>query len=364
MTISDSTVEAGASASEKHGHSTLERPRIGIVKLGAIGDVVNSLPFVNRLRDAWPEAHITWCIAPLAHKLVVGHAAVDDFLILELRRPSQWFRHMLELRRARFDLVIDLQRIAKSGLVARISGAKRRLGFDRARSKESSWVFMTERIPPNDAPGVTVEQYLEFADHLGLPPSPTRWDLPQSTYARSDQQEPLIVINPGASKEANRWPAVYWAELCRELVEEFGASIVVTGGAEDRALASELQQQSGVALVDSCGQYSLKESAGLFAAADLFVGGDTGPLHMAVAVGTPVVALFGAADPARTGPHGQSSRVVSHWVPCSPCRKRICLIEGHPCMRDLEVERVLEKIRETLVGRPRSGRSNVDLRAF
>ena len=339
-----------------------ERLRVGLVKLGAIGDVVNSLPFVNRLRDAWPQAHITWCIAPLAHGLVQGHPAIDEFLVLDLTRPSLWPRYVLQLRRARFDLVIDLQRLAKSGLIARLSGAPRRLGFDRARSKESSWIFMNELIPANPTPGVTVEQYLEFADHLRLPPSPTRWDLPLPARPRHHSERPSIVINPGASKDANRWPPAYWASLCRKLVEEFGASVVVTGGAEDRELAQELQTRAGVPLENACGRFGLKESASLFRAADLFVGGDTGPLHIAVAVGTPVVALFGAADPLRTGPHGQAQQVVRHLVPCAPCRKRSCPIEGHPCMRDLEVEVVLSKVRETLSPRAVARRANADLR--
>ena len=318
--------------------------RVCIVKLGAIGDVVNSLPFVNRLRDGWPRAHISWCIAPLAHSLVAGHPAVDEFLVLDLHRITRWPGYVRQLRRSRFDLVVDLQRIAKSALIARCTGAPRRLGFDRARSKEWSWVLMTECIAPREATGVTVEQYLEFADYLGLPPSEARWDLPQRPFERGPDCRPMVVINPGASKEANRWAPDRWAELCRRLIASHQARIVIAGGPEDRGLARQLRELAGVPLEDSCGHLSLVESAGLFAAADLFVGGDTGPLHMAVAVGTPTVALFGAADPGRTGPYGQGHGVIRQELPCAPCRKRRCPLAGHPCMSGLEVGRVHAKV--------------------
>jgi ADP-heptose:LPS heptosyltransferase len=125
-----------------------EAERIGIIKLGAIGDVVNSLPFANRLRAAVPKARITWVIAPLSHSLVAGHAAVDEFFVADVKAPRSWDAIVGGLRERHFDLVIDLQRILKSAVLALASGAPRRLGFDRARSKEGAWLFATDRIPP------------------------------------------------------------------------------------------------------------------------------------------------------------------------------------------------------------------------
>ena len=120
---------------------------IALVKLGAIGDVVNSLPLVCRLRAGLPEARLTWIIAPLAHGLVEGHDAVDEFLVVDVKDRAQWRPTLRRLREARFDLVIDLQRILKSGVITRATGAPRRLGFDRARTKELSWLFTSERMP-------------------------------------------------------------------------------------------------------------------------------------------------------------------------------------------------------------------------
>jgi ADP-heptose:LPS heptosyltransferase len=322
--------------------------RIGLVRLGAIGDAVNVLPLVCRLRDGWPAARITWVIGPKAHAAVRGHRAVDEFLVCDVARPGNWPGIARELRARRFELTLDLQRILKSGILTRVSGAPRRVGFDRARCKEWSQLFATEHIAANAAPGVTVAQYLEFADHLGLPPSPLRWDLPRVPYAGGASGAPRAVVHVGATKSANRWAPERWAELVTRLVREGGLSVHLTGGPAERAAVDLVKRLAPVALVDECARLSLQETAGLIESARVFVGGDSGPLHMAVAVGTPVVALYGAADPARTGPHGGARWVVSNPVPCSPCRRRTCNVPGHPCMNGLEVERVLERVRERL----------------
>jgi ADP-heptose:LPS heptosyltransferase len=322
--------------------------RIGIVKLGAIGDVVNTLPFVHRLRLGHPAAHVTWIIGPAAHALVEGHAAIDRFLVLDVRARASWPAFLRELRAARLDLAIDLQRILKSGIVTRASGAPLRLGFDRARCKEGSWIFTNHKLAPNPRPGVTVEQYLEFADWLECPPSAPRWDLPYLPFDPPAGERARIVVNVGASKPANRWPTEAWRRLCALLVDELGAEVHLTGGAVDRAVAAEVRSVRPAAIADHAGALSLKGSAGLIRSAQLFVGGDTGPLHVAAAVGTPAVALFGAADPARTGPYGAGHVVVTNPVPCSPCRRRTCNVPGHPCMTGLAPELVLARVRALL----------------
>ncbi len=325
--------------------------RIAVVKLGAIGDVVNSLPFVNRLRAGYPRAELAWVIGPLAHALVAGQRSVDRFLVFDARDRARWRPFAAELRAQRFDLVIDLQRILKSGLITRASGAPHRLGFDRARCKELNWLFTNERIPPNARPGVTVAQYLEFADHLGCPAVEPTWELPYEPFPRDDRARPRVVVNVGATKPANRWYVEKWAAVCAALVREHDADVHLTGGPGDRAETAQVARASGVPVDDQAGKLSLKESAGLIASADLFVGCDTGPMHVAAAVGTPIVALFGAADPARTGPFGTGHAVVRRPTPCSPCRRRECNVEGHPCMRELDVAVVLEAVRAALARR-------------
>jgi ADP-heptose:LPS heptosyltransferase len=322
---------------------------ICLVKLGAIGDVVNTLPLVHRLRRGRPDARISWVIAPLAHALLEGHPEVDEFLVLDVKRRTSWPSFLRELRSREFELVIDLQRILKSGLVTRLSGAPRRLGFDRARCKELSWLFTNERLATNASPGVTVAQYLEFADHLGLPDCEPVWNLPFTPWSGPP---PALCLGVGASKSANLWPVERWAELVRRLVEGRGCPavpperIALCGGPQDRAATDALLTRVPAGLLDTVGRLSLKQSAGLIAASELFIGGDTGPLHIAVAVGTPVAALFGAADPLRTGPYLRPQSVIYRPADCSPCRQRDCTIAGHPCMRGIEAAAVLEHIHD------------------
>jgi ADP-heptose:LPS heptosyltransferase len=295
---------------------------------------------------------------------------VDEFLLLDRAAPAGTRRFIRELRRRDFDLAIDLQRLTKSGLITRLCGAPRRLGFDRQRCKEQNSWFTNEKIPSRTAPGTTLDQYLEFADHLELPPTPVTWELPieapppastvpdatpdnarTSTADRTAGGGPNIVINLGASKEANLWSVGAWAELCLALHKTIGARIELSGGPQDRPRATEVATRAGIPLGDRVGQLSLKQTGGLIAEADLFIGCDTGPLHMAVAVNTPVVALFGSSDPARTGPWGQAEGVVQAPPPaagCAPCRKRTCFVAGHPCMADLSVAAVMERVQARL----------------
>lgn len=323
--------------------------RILIVKLGAIGDVVNALPCVNRLRRGLPGARISWAIGPLAHRLVAGHPAVDEFLELDLARPGSWAHAVRRLRAGRFDLALDLQRLLKSGLLAWSSGAPLRVGFDRARCKEGSHLFTNLRLAPNPRPGTTVAQYLEFADLLGIPPCEPEWRLPYEPWTGDGEPGgPRVTLNLGASKPANRWYADRWARLAEGLVREEGARVRLSGGPEDRPLAAEVARLCAAPLRDCVGELTLPQSAGLLAASDLVIACDTGPLHVAVALGVPVVALFGAADPARTGPFGRPGSVVSVPTICAPCRRRTCFVAGHPCMTELAPELVLERARAAL----------------
>ena len=331
---------------------------IAVVKLGAIGDAVNSLPLVNRLRAGYPRSRITWIIGPLAHSLLAGHPAVDEFLVFDSRRARAWPGMLREVRRKRFDLVIDLQRILKSGVITCATGSKVRLGFDRARCKEASWLFTNFQLAPNRNPGVTLEQYLEFADWLELPSAPVRWDLPFEPVDRPSGPgragETRVIVNIGASKPANRWYPERWAELCGRLQRELDLSVHLIGSSEDRAIADEVLARSSAAIADRVGRLSLKQTAGLIRTARLFIGCDTGPLHIAAALETPCVALFGASDPSRTGPYGQAAGIVARPAPCSPCRRRTCNVHGHPCMRDISVELVIARARDVLASERRA----------
>jgi len=339
--------------------------RILVVRLGAIGDVVNALVFATAVKDASPRTEIGWVVHPLARPLVEGHPSVDRVHVWHKRGGWGELKSLLrELRAARYDLAVDLQRIQKSALLARFSGAPRVLGYDRARAKELSWLWSTERIPAGAPHAHMVEHYLAFARRLGIADPAARHLLPVDSAAEAWAAEFVaelgaapVLVNLGATKPSNRWVSGRFGELALRLHAELGAPVVFTGGEADReterAARAVVGDQAGIR--STVGETSLLQLLALERRARLFVGCDTGPMHMAVAVGTPTVVLFGPADPRRTGPWSAVDandvdlpgphRVVRERPPCSPCNRRTCNQPRHVCMEDLTVERVVGAVR-------------------
>ena len=327
-------------------------PKVLIVRLGAIGDVTNALVFASALAAQEPSPEIGWVVHELALPLVEGHPAVDRVHLWRRKSGLAGLRALVaELRRERYDIAVDLQRITKSALVARLSGAPRVLGYDRARAKEASWIWTREQIPRGDPRAHMVEQYLEFARYLGLADPPDRRELPPDAEADAWAAATVralggapILLNVGASKPANRWLPERFGELAQGLQAALGAPIALIGGPNDaQAGARAMRAAAGaIGVHDLVGRTSLRQLCALTSHARLFVGCDTGPMHIAAACGTPVVALFGPADPTRTGPYGDGHRVVRELPPCAPCNRKHCNQSRHACMEDISVERVLD----------------------
>ncbi|MEW6071015.1 MAG: glycosyltransferase family 9 protein [Planctomycetota bacterium] len=321
--------------------------RVLIVRLGAIGDVANALVVAAALRAHRPAIEIGWAVHELAHPLVAGHPCVDRVHLWRRTEGLTGLRRVLaEIRERRYGLAIDLQRIGKSGLLARLSRAPRTLGFDRRRAKELSWLWHTDTIPPGDPHAHMVEQYMEFVRAVGIEGAVPHHVLPADAAADAWAERTTagiggspVVVCVGASKPPNRWPAERWGELAAALAARAMPPIVLAGGPEDRALfaAALAAASAGGPVHDLVGRTSLRELIALLRRARLFVGGDTGPMHLAGAVGAPVVALFGPADPRRTGPWGRRARVVQH---------------GSRRMEAIGVEEVLAACAELLDSRP------------
>jgi len=325
------------------------------VRLGAIGDVANALVFATALKDARPDLHLGWVVHPLAAPLVEHHPCVDRVHLL--RRDGgllELARLVLELRGERYDAAVDLQRLQKSALLARLSGAPRVLGYARSEVKELSWLWTRERIELPPGAVHMVERYLAAARHLGARSGPRHAFPPDEAaeaWARGWSREfgaPPVVVGLGASKPANRWPPERFGALARALAEEHDLPVCLIGGPSDRPAAAEARRAAGPAVHDFVGETSLAQLVALLRSAQLFVGCDTGPMHLAAAVGTPVVALFGPADPARTGPFGPGHVVLREPPPCAPCGRRTCNQPRHACMEDLTVAGVLAAVRTRL----------------
>ncbi len=334
----------------------MDKPgKILIVKLGSIGDVVNTLPLVNALREGLPEAEIVWLIEPKSFPIVEGQRSVDRFIIH--RRGDGWpaARETLrEIREFGPDLVIDLQRILRSSFFTYFSGCRERLGFDRRRSKEFSWLLTNRKISPADPRRHMVKQYLEFAQYLGISlPRPPRFDLPVvngdcDTARRLIPDKLLesgfIACNIGAAKPANRWPVFRWIELIDLILSRRGEGVVLTGGAQDRERGRQIREQvsSRQGLSDCTGRTTLKQLGGLFSLARAVVSGDTGPMHIASALGVRTVGIFGPADPRRTGPFHHLDLVIRSPAECAPCGRRRC--RRSRCLEEIPADWVLQKV--------------------
>ncbi|MFT5291434.1 MAG: heptosyltransferase-1 [Planctomycetota bacterium] len=293
--------------------------RLLIVRTGAIGDVVNALVFATAVKQAYPATEIGWVVHGLARPLVTGHPSVDRVHVWARGGGLAEVRRLLrEIREVGYGMAVDLQRIQKSALIARFSGADRVLGLDRGRAKELSWLWTKEHVAAKPGEQHMVDLYMGFARYLGID-VPARRLLPNNEAAERWADAFLgelgaapVLVNLGATKPENRWIPERFGQLADALAGELGAPVVFTGSEADRAMeVGALAALAGESKVRSTvGQTDLLQLLALERRSRLFIGCDTGPMHMAAAVGTPCVVLFGPADPERTGPFGEGHSIV------------------------------------------------------
>ncbi|MFM7136067.1 MAG: glycosyltransferase family 9 protein [Planctomycetota bacterium] len=287
---------------------------IVVIKLSAIGDVLHGVPVAVALKRAFPEARIGWAVEGRAADVIAGHHAVDHLFRLPrgwLKSPSAVHTLRRQLRAFAPDVAIDLQGLLKSGVATRLSGAPMRIGFARPVARECSWLAFTNPVKP--VATHVVERNCDLLVPLGIRESRPCFDMPSWPVSRERVRnwlaglrlpEPPVVINPGAGWASKRWPAERFAALARCLHRRHGIRpIVVWGGAAERDAAEQIAAEScGEAIVAA--ETTLQDLGELFRLARMVISGDTGPLHLAAAVGTPCVGLFGPVPAARNGPYG------------------------------------------------------------
>jgi len=341
----------------------LQRPwRILLVKLSSLGDVIHALPTLEALRALYPQGQITWLVEAVNAPLLAGHPALDEVWPMPRLRlggnrfwgdMGQLLRVARRLREEPFDLVIDLQGLLKSAMWVALAKSPRKLGYDRTR--ELSYLALTERLPPYDQDEHAVRRYLNVARRLGAPAGPPRFRLgfPEpkdlSRLVPLEAGRPLVILHPGARWASKLWPAGHWARLAGWLAQELGFQVAITGSPGDRDLVAEMVSRTDAPLVNLAGRTTLAELAALLKNARLAVTTDTGPMHLAAALGTPVAALFGPTAPWRTGPFGEGHEVLRLELPCSPCFRRQC--PEPRCLIDLPVAAVQEAVEKILVRR-------------
>ncbi|MEA3222587.1 MAG: glycosyltransferase family 9 protein [Thermodesulfobacteriota bacterium] len=313
-----------------------------IIKLGSLGDVINTLPLVINLKR-YMHADVSWVVEPLSYPIVAEHSYVDHAILFDRYNWAEALPGLIKQLRCRnFDVVLDLQRIIKSALFCQASKAKRRIGFDKKRCKESSYLFPFERIPESDPNTHMVFQYLEFGKYLGIKNPDIRWDIPVKGITPYNLPDDYVVLNLGATKKANRWNAKGFADLAKGIRRRFQMVSVLTGASQDIPMAKEILTMADSEVIALVGKTSVLELKEVLAGSKVVVSCDTGPMHLASAIGKDVVALFGPSDPKRTGPF--KGQVIQKDVGCNPCNARRC---SNPiCMEAITSDDVIERLEE------------------
>jgi heptosyltransferase-1 len=337
-----------------------------MVRLSAIGDVVNTLHSLSALRSRYPEAYIAWLVEDKARAVLDGHPYVDEIFVFESKTLQKNFTGIhtfpvaLEdslsfvrvLRARRFDFSLDFQGNLKSGILIRLANARIRIGYDRRSTKEMNFLFNNHHVLLKNPRIHRVERHFSLLTALGIMmdtiPDPV-FPLPEAVQEFADEYLrrvnpdglPVIILHPGTSEfgTIKRWPAPFFGRLADMLLSRYRAIVLVTYGPGEEPRAG--------AVVNSCGHHlympatgSLSQLAGLIRKASLFIAADTGPVHIAAAMKVPVVALFGPKDPVIYGPYSTPREIIQPPLPCQPCGRRSC--DDPACMTAISPEEVFE----------------------
>jgi heptosyltransferase I len=334
--------------------------RVLIILLGAIGDVVRALPLLGRIRGAWPDAHIAWAIEPLSAPVLGGHPWLDGTIIYDRSRaPWSFLPFLKRIREGHFDLAIDLQRHLKSGIISMYSGAHDRIGFAPANTKEGNHRFATRYIEPQPEMRLKLMQYQAFGDALGIPQAPIEFGLAPADRDEArvaellkDAPRPLLGVIVGSS-----WPSrIYFPEMIAAAIRDLARANghgkamfpVLLGGPDETALGAQVVSAlDGVSALNLVGKTSIRDLIGIFSQCDAAFGPDSGPMHIAAAVGCPIVSLWGATSSERSAPWGFDAYALTGEIPCHPCYLRKCPI-GRECMRRIEPAAVASMVRRAI----------------
>jgi heptosyltransferase I len=292
-----------------------------VLRLSAIGDTCHALAVIRRLQDNWPEVRITWIIGKTESALMSDIPDLD-FIVFDKSRGRAAYQ---EVRRAlagrRFDAALCMHASMRANLIVRSLPADVRLGFDRARARDFQWLFTNRRIPAARGEHA-MDAMMAFATAIGAAQTDLRWDIPLPDADRAfaeqvaDGTRPLVVISPCSSQRARNfrnWRVENYAAVIAHLESRYGARVALTGG------RSDLERRYGRSLAESSravnltGETTLKQLAALIAAADLVICPDSGPAHMATALGTTVVGLYATSNPDRTGPYLSKKYTINRY---------------------------------------------------
>ncbi|OAM92763.1 heptosyltransferase-1 [Pelosinus fermentans] len=332
-----------------------------IVKLSAIGDVIHALPVAHALKQTYPDARITWVVEKPAYDLLTNNPDIDEIIIFDKPKfksltglLSNGYAFSKLLKSYKFDLAIDLQGLFKSAAISYLSGAPKRLVYCNARELSDK---IGQRICGNHENGHIVDRYLDVAQHLGCKIDQVQF--PMNITERETQkaeaianhaglrlENPYVTLAPGTNWPSKCWPTTHFAKLADHLYDNNMIPVLI-GGPNDKHLTEEIIANTKIPPIDLTGKTSLKQLSYIIKNAKAFVGGDTGPMHLAAAVGAKIVTIFGPTDPKRNGPYGDKHRILTPDVPCICCWKRKCT-NTPMCLETVKPEVVFQAIEDNV----------------
>lgn len=330
-----------------------------IVKLSAIGDVIHALPVAHALKQTYPNIRITWVVEKPAYDLLTNNPDIDQIIIFDKPKfkslkglLTTGYSFSQELKALKFDLAIDLQGLFKSAAISYLSGAKERLVYCNPRELSGK---ISQPIYGQHQKGHVVDRYLDVARYLGckideviFPLHIVEKEAQQATaianHAGLPMENSYVVLAPGTNWASKCWPTSHFAKLADKLYDHNIIPVLI-GAPNDQRLAQEIMSNTKIPPIDLTGKTSLKQLAYIIKKSQAFVGGDTGPMHLAVAVGSPVVTLFGPTDPKRNGPYGENHTVLLAPQSCQGCWQRNCP-KKIDCLASITVDTVFAAIQK------------------
>ena len=367
--------------------------KILLIKLSAVGDVVHTIPVLNKLRRRYPAAQLDWLVTPSIGELLRYHPAISNVIGFDRKEWStpwrltpfiSYARLASQLRNTGYDLVIDMHGQFRTAIFTLASGAPVRIGFDRPRAsvwdasprkfpaetrkhawqgaREGSWLAYTHHIPVPTLDLHAVDRYLRIGRLLGLDDGPADFSfpIPEEATKRIDalidyygaERKKLAVLAPGTIWETKQWRSEGFAEVARYFLQK-GFAVMLIGAARERAACDEVARLAS-GTVNLAGETTLTELAALIRRSTISITNNSGPMHLAVAVDRPVVSIFGPTDPIWIGPYGRPGAVLQAKLSCSPCylRQLNRCPNDHACMRDVSAQDVITRAEAVLRKQP------------
>ena len=363
--------------------------KILLIKLSAVGDVVHTIPVLNKLRRRYPAAQLDWLVTPAIAELLRHHSAITNIIEFEreawstpwrLAPFTSYARLAAKLRSAAYDLVVDMHGQFRTAALTLATGAPARIGFDRPRAsvwdasprkfpeqarkhawqgaREGSWLAYTHHIPVPTLDLHAVDRYLNVGPILGLDKEPADFSfpIPQSAGSRIDSLlrqygtdcREIVIIAPGTIWETKQWGSEKFARVAGHFISK-GFAVVLIGSQRERIVCEEVAVLAPGA-INLAGMTALSELAALIHRSTIGITNDSGPMHLAVALDRPVVSIFGPTDPVWIGPYRRANAVLQADLECSPCylrRLKHCH-HDHDCMRSVSSHAVIERVESAL----------------